>query len=299
MVKFFCLGKRRICANKIKTKSKLFNRCFKMKMFLTVCFLLLFNTVNAGIRHFYIEVLGNEVEIGESGVKPTSKRIIGRYKPDSVPQSVLDELLPPGKEEGILYYFHSLYGGVSFYHKTSLRFLSTLDSTHIQKVISIIWHARRISYTSNWQQSVNQGIYIAPLLQKCLLQEAKTNNLLCHSMGHRLMEGFFSASPEPAFKFNTIIFAAADLNTDVFNKNLTCLPAISKQIVVLVNKRDRLLGLSRRALGRDRLGLQGSVTVMSSNVQVQLVSGKFPYDPSNHIYFKSAPKVRRLIRQLL
>lgn len=125
-------------------------------------------------------------------------------------------------------------------------------------------------------------------------------------MGHRIFEGIVKQHKSFAFKFELIVFAAADLDLDVFNKNLFLLPQISQKIVVYNHEKDRWLKLSKQIHKRKRLGLNAieKLEILEKiknleRINVTHSSGKKAIRFSNHIYFKNNKSVGKDLQMLL
>lgn len=270
-----------------------------------VLFLLLL-PINSFSRpdNLYLELKKNTIEIGEYQGKNFKKKRLKEYSYQSENIAEIQALFFENQEENVLYYFHCLYGGVRFFHKNSLQRLNQDNQSH--KIISIVWHANYLAYKKNWEQSIEQSQCLQQLFFQLWSIAGKNNSVLCHSMGHRIFEGVMQGVDSQGFNFEKIIFAAGDLDVDVFENNLKKLPEISERIVIYIHLKDRLLKASTKRHDRKRLGLHGlennEILLKIDNIErvnVTNSSGKRCIRTTNHSYFKGDDLVLADIMALL
>jgi len=254
--------------------------------------------------HYYVEIEENNLIIGKYEGKRYKENPIKAYPFDSANHAEIKEILLGTGQENVLYYFHALYGSTDPFHKNSLKFLDGLGA--VDKTISVVWHAYKIGYKKNWRESVDLGKKVSGVLQALWETANKGNTVLCHSMGHRVFKGIIENLNTEAIHFQLLLFAGADLDTDVFANNLQVLPKISEKTVVYVNKKDRLLKISSKFHGKERLGLNGIANTQRvdslQNLEVVDVThseGRRFFRFTNHAYFKKDEGVIRDIGSLL
>ena len=248
--------------------------------------------------NFYIEIGKTNIEVGEYLNKKIKKKNIVKFKKDELKLNEISKILLADSSENILFYFHSMWGGVKIYHSNSLKKMNRISG--IDKIVSIIWHTDKLAYKGSWEESIKQGQAISQIINS--LTSHKKNNyfVLCHSMGHRIFEGVIKDLNQFNSRFRAIIFAAADLDINVFLQNLSYLPSISDKIVIYVNEKDRLLKLSKMIHKRDRLGLNAPKYISQfaeiENLEiVDITQSKKGnrFLSTNHIYFKKNKAVLR------
>lgn len=247
-------------------------------------------------NNFYLDFKNNELEIGQYIGKNFKKKKLKKYDNPTENISEIKDLLLKNGAENVLYYFHCLYGSVRIFHKNSLKQLNqNNDSTTI---ITIEWHAKHAKYVKNWEQSIQQGEALQPLLLELWTAPEKNNNVLCHSMGHRIFAGTVKGLQNDKIQFKTVLFAGSDLDVNAFENDLKILPKISNEIVVYVHRNDRLLKASAKRHERKRLGLNGMEADDFLNeinnlerIDVTYFGGKSGFLATNHSYFKKDARV--------
>jgi len=139
-----------------------------------------------------------------------------------------------------------------------------------------------------------------------LLFSRNENSVLCHSMGNRLFEGITTKFTQQA-KVERIVLAAADLGINSFQNGEIFNKFKPREIIVLVNKKDQLLRLSKLIHQEKRLGINGSEEILFSkfhnkdkvviwDVTNEVRKGKFG---SGHVYFKRNKTIFNMIKDKL
>lgn len=243
----------------------------------------------AGKKHIYIEYDGHKFEIGsyieEKNYKKEKYMIIENI---GQCQAEIDQFLKTEKNEKILIYIHCWLGNNKIYHRNTLKKLNSIEG--VSKLVSIVWKSPSVGYKKAWKKSFEIGKKLAPLLAYLNNGESECY-LLCHSMGNRVFEGAFEEIKEMHIHFKKILLMAPDLNSSVFNDGLLEIENICGETIVFINRKDKLLFLSRiihnkRRLGNDRY--QGS-DLETPKIKVKYVTGKLKIyeDLSGHLYFKN------------
>ena len=130
-------------------------------------------------------------------------------------------------------------------------------------------------------------------------------HLLCHSMGHQVFRGIYSVNLEnDQFNFGDIIFAAPDVDYEIFGKEWGGLPGKAERITYFVNENDRALKISEKKLKIKRLGKDGSVVKMRDSVEeinVSNIKDTKGFSPkyTGHGYLFASKTVREIIIHLL
>lgn len=216
----------------------------------------------------------------------------------------IDNYLDIEKGDKVLLYFHSLYGGVNVYHKNTIKKLKNIEG--FDKVISVIWHTENIYFLNSWQNAIETSQLYQPILAPILENAEIETHVLCHSMGHRIFEGLVKDYSKSEINLKSVLFAAADLNLDVFEKSLINLPSLTDKLIVYVHEKDRILKVSGKSHKGNRLGLDG-LTLLNSlssisnleRINVTNSSGVKFFRLSNHIYFKRDKMVLMDINNVL
>lgn len=262
------------------------------------------NIGNTQTENYYIELKKNTLEIGQYLGENFKKKPLKTYPYGKENIAEIKQLLFQNGDEEVLYYFHCLFGGMRLFHKTSLQQLNQGNTT--TKVVSIVWHAPKMGYKKNWEASIQLGETIQFMMSELWSIPAKSNRILCHSMGHRIFTGAFKSVDYQVIKFEWVVLAAADLDMDIFEKDLTQMPEMSKKIVAYIHLKDKLLKASTRKHGRKRLGLHGlekddflDKIGNLERIDVTNSSGKRVVRTTNHSYFKRDKMVLKDIYNLM
>ena len=199
-------------------------------------------------------------------------------------------------------------------------YINSFDKNYVAKdtlkrTISIIWHTRGLGYSSSRKKVDGYAGTIALHFNKLMdfmnsrgsySFQTNNNHLLCYSMGNYFFQNIFQRVDTEKPIFNQIILAAPDLDCDVFErgKELDSLHHIAQKVTVLQHRNDRLLGISKLMLGRNRLGRNGLKTnSVPPNIQILDVTNvrqtegwkdKFMH----HLYFYRSPQVVNQIRDI-
>ncbi len=219
--------------------------------------------------------------------------------------------------DGTLIFFHGWTG------ERSRRFSGYVNSFHenyinnqtLNRTISIIWHTSGLMYSKSRNKVEAYAQTIANPFNELLAQlrsnalefsvEA-SNHLLCYSMGNYLFQNIFNHIKSSSPLFGQIILAAADLDSDVFEADrvFNSLPKMSKKIIILQHRNDRLLGISKFILRRNRLGRHGLRSPsVAKNIEVfdvtpiQHTEG-WKDKLTHHLYFYRSPEVVNYIRHI-
>ena len=250
--------------------------------------------------HFFVEIKKNKIEVGIHSEKNLKKKVLQTFPKDKINLDEILKIVSFDENENILLYIHGIWGHLKPYHKNTLKRFGQLKG--VDKTISIIWHPGGLRYKPAWKRTINKGKIIAPILQTIVSRKNNKYFLLCHSMGHRLLEGAISEMNLSEVKFQTIFFAAPDLDIDVFSKKLSDLPSIANKMILYNHKRDRLLKVSKIVHRRERLGLNAIDDLESfikiENLEVRditrLKKGS-GFSPTNHNYFKQHKTILKQI----
>ncbi len=252
----------------------------------------------ADMTHYYIHIKQDSVSIGSFNSRNYMSPPFRTYKQGNFNEKEIAGFLIGEDDQTILFYVHCWLGNIGFYNEGVLKKLDLLDG--IDKTISIVWESTGPRYLRNWEQARLQGQRIAGLFEYLLRFSTNSKNiLLCHSMGHAVFLGLNEGLKVSRNYFNLIVFAGADLPSDIFDKDLHYLSAAADSIVVYTHQRDYILKVSSRLHKQKRLGLVQSGELQNfaeaQNIMIVDVTqwpGNRAISPSNHIYFKEHDGVR-------
>jgi len=203
--------------------------------------------------HFFIEIKKEKIIVGKHKEKNLRKQTLQTFPKDKIDIEEVLKILSFEESENVLLYIHGVWAHVNSFHKSSIKKFGELEG--VDKTISIIWHPGGLRYKPAWKRTIHKGKIIASILQSIVSQKKNKYFLLCHSMGHRLLEGAMNEMDLSEMQFQTIFLMAPDLDIDVFSKKLSALPAIAKKVILFNHKKDRMLKISKMVHRRERLGL--------------------------------------------
>ena len=271
-------------------------------------------------RHYFIEIkFDHSIAYGfMTDLTDLSHRKV-YYQSEDVFYEILqkDLTLTTVDEHNSLIFFHGWNGE---YPPRLSGYINSFDKNYVTKetlnrTISIIWHTRGLGYSSS-RKKVNGyaetiALHFNKLMdfmnQKCSYTfNSHNNHLLCYSMGNYFFQNIFQRIQTKQPIFNQIILAAPDLDCDVFEKGkeLGSLHHIAQNVTVLQHRNDRLLGISKLMLGRNRLGRNGLKTdTVATNIQIVDVSNighteGWKDKITHHLYFYRSPQVVNRIKEI-
>lgn len=226
---------------------------------------------------------------------------------------VSEHLLPSAPDDtlDILLYLHCMWGGQQFYHRQVLRSLAPdllTPAGSIDRILPLIWHSG-MSYKRNLKKARKIGHKTGDLLGEIMRQVRQKSpqpvrfHLLCHSMGHQVLRGILAENADnPAFTFSQIIFAAADVDYDIFadEEDFAALLPRAERITVFVNQNDKALKASFKKNGAPRLGRSGLKDAPADKIRVIDVTEiddikGLAAKVSGHGYFIASDTVKRMI----
>lgn len=178
--------------------------------------------------NFYIKIKRNKIEIGEYIGEKHSLKTFKTYDKENLDLDEINSFLEL-KNKNLLFYFHGIQSNDILNQKYALKRLEKINNADV--TVSVIWKSKSWVYTSAWKKAIHQGEEIADLIESVIVNYDKTS-VLCHSMGHRLLEGIYLKKNQ---KFDKIFFAAPDLDMDVFEKNFKNLPDNCNKLFIYTN----------------------------------------------------------------
>lgn len=288
-------------------------------------------TPESGVsNHYYVELKGNEAEdysfqFGNVRYEENGTPVRMEFQSKNL-QSSKEQLLKnlndrllslPAEKQNILVYIHGMWAHQPHYWKAHARKLQKgifeKEQNPYGLVVSLIWECG-MNYKSNVPLAYNKGKAFSSVVQEVVavarnLEDTKIS-MLCHSMGNRVMQGFYEEIQmeyeQPPF--HNILMAGADLESDIFEKDkpLENIDRFTENVTIYVHNNDRSLKMSKLLNENDRLGLQGvsdisKVSEIIEIVDVSIVTDNesFASKMSNHRYFCESPTVRQDILNCL
>lgn len=275
---------------------------------------------------YFIEIQDENIQVGTMKLVQKGKKqhVEQEYwtHADSLYKIMFQQLHKLGPQKpAILLSIHSMWGDKEKYLPNNLQefsanLLENKDS-QVGLIFSIIWHGGS-RYSKNLENADDLGQAVAPSIKQFLhtFQQYKNQNVidsmslhvLCHSMGHRVLEGMLSAWSVDDFEqpvFDEMVFAAPDLDVDIFapNRSFEQIDTWVERLHIYHHSKDRFLGLSKMVIHKKRLGKHDFkaynnkkiVRIDVSQVPSKTLVGKW----SNHLYLARSPKVQQDMVQIL
>jgi hypothetical protein len=230
-------------------------------------------------NHFFIEIAElNKTFVLKTGVFQLDekgrfkKRFLSEHESDftkfwQVFQENYKELSTENKAD-VLFHIHGLWSGSTIQTRKNIeRFNNFYTQDHESSIVvtvSIIWHSGYNSYfltrylCKKRALSVGRNIWDFILRIKEMLDKMSENgkmHLVCHSMGNYFLENILPF--KPVFNqmiFQELVMAAADVGDCFYERLHSSILNLSERTLVLNNKKDRSLGVSKWLNRQTRLG---------------------------------------------
>ena len=270
------------------------------------------DTVDA--YQFFIQILpeNNLVKCGRFREFDTLKITkIFFIKDDSSALWTLDEALSLifERQHGQpLFYIHGFYAAspkltqrtVLAYKKFFLK-----DSTNqTTDIVHIVWDSNKLSYRNSRKNIKASRQTLADIINLSAKKRKEKINLMCHSMGNQFLMETIKAGILTENKINKLILAAADFDMvdfDVYQKGMAF---TANQVLVLYNRKDKILAASRFKNQERRLGQRLPKLIEADNFTFRdcakmKISHSFTAKVNRHTYFLASDEVRKIIHQFL
>ncbi len=208
-----------------------------------------------------------------------------------------------------LYFIHGFYGASPpLTQRTVLAFkkLYLKDSTNeTTDIIHLVWDSNKLNYKQSKEAIAKSRTNLSDILRKAAQRSANQKvDLLCHSMGNQfLMEtikgGFLTENV-----IHKLILAAADFDMTDFVVYQQGLSFVADKILVLYNKKDKILAVARLRNAERRLGQRLPKTkILPSftfiNCSKMKINHSLIAKLNRHTYFLASDEVRRQIHSFL
>jgi len=225
----------------------------------------------------------------------------------------------------ILVYLHGMWGSqfVNFRKAYNLMHKQIIDdsSSDIARIISIKWPANDFNYKKNKKRIPEIAVDVSTIIHDFVRKFQFYNylftkqnagvDLLVHSLGTELLKESIKLLPDEQWQyplFDQIIWAAADLDHDVFKNDpvMNNIDKLAKRNHVYYSNRDITLDVSKSLNKSDRLGRVGPFKDQLYPKKTYFVNVSYIKDDNNigdlitgHSYFRSSPLVINDMVQVL
>jgi esterase/lipase superfamily enzyme len=271
-------------------------------------------------QHFFIEIKETRQGIAiKRGTIESVNVLVHKKNYSTQSDEAFDEVLhdafkTSGKKDALIF-IHGLWA----YSRPMAYHLLQFDKHVVQKTdsniaftLNIIWHTPMPSYFISRRQCKRLALGIAPVFWNSMDNLLKINglhprlHLLCHSMGNYFFENLLQSKPLNKKVFEQVLLVAADVDIDFFEKYTDDMKALTNRVVLINNKNDVLLKVSRYLNRVRRLGIAPpqyfedfqpflkatEISQVGDVRNVIALSGQ-------HIYYNASVKVLNYIKSLL
>jgi esterase/lipase superfamily enzyme len=220
-------------------------------------------------KHFFIEIKESpQGLIIRRGTIESVNAFVHNKNYSTQSDEAFDEALQnifntSGKKDALVF-IHGLWA----YSRPMAYHLLQFDKHVVQKTdsniaftLNIIWHTPMPSYFISRRQCKRLALGIAPIFWNSIDNLLRIKDLeprlhlLCHSMGNYFFENLLQSKPLNKKVFEQILLVAADVDIDFFEKYTDDMKALTKRVILINNKNDVLLKVSRYLNRMHRLGI--------------------------------------------
>ena len=218
-------------------------------------------------QHFFIHLRreNEALSYGRYGLSRTRFAVIEKYTSLQAFVSNIEPFLL--KNAKILVYIHGFMAHVGIFERKvgfilQNQLFNPLQET-IPVVISLKWESE-----PDYKESIKSAAYKAGILLNAIMgidQACRKNNTpvswswLCHSMGNRIFAHLFAEwyKKQSDLRFGEVVLMAADVPSDVFEKELKYLPFCAHKILIFKSISDKTLEIANWIVPYPRLGSVG------------------------------------------
>lgn len=211
-------------------------------------------------------------------------------------------------QENPLFYIHGFYASTpGLTQRTVLAynkfFLKDTDN-RTTNIVHLIWASNKLSYKNSRQNIQKTKKKLAQLLLQIEQTLGRKINLMCHSMGNQLLMESIKNGYLTQKIIHKLILAAPDFDRGDFDLYKDGLSYIADNVLVLVNRRDKILAVSRLWNQEKRLGQAIPKGAVPSNFAF-IDCSKMPIHHSiiakinRHTYFLASDSVRTSLHLFL
>ncbi len=207
-----------------------------------------------------------------------------------------------------LFYIHGFYAATpKLTQRTVLAYKKFFLKDSINQasdIIHIVWDSNKLSYRNSRKNIKSSRKVLADILRHSAKMLDEKINLMCHSMGNQFLMETIKSGILTESIIDKLILAAADFDMvdfDVYQYGLT---AVAHQVLVLYNKRDKVLAVSRLKNQERRLGQRLPKHIESKrfifiDCSKKKINHSLIAKMNRHTYFLASDEVRRIIHQFL
>jgi Alpha/beta hydrolase of unknown function (DUF900) len=230
-------------------------------------------------NHFFIEITEqNKSFVLKAGVFQLDEN--GRFKKRFLSENETDwtnfllifqeayALKSLENKADILFYIHGLWSGSPLQTGKNIKrfnnFYTQDPQSSVALTVSVIWHSGYSSYFLTRRLCKKRAVAVGENFwhfiekNKNLLDKTGKKgkmHLVCHSMGNYFFENILPFKPVlKQTLFQELVMAAADVGDCFYEKQEANLQNLSERILVLNNKKDRSLSISKWLNRQTRLG---------------------------------------------
>ncbi len=207
-----------------------------------------------------------------------------------------------------LYYVHGFYAASpKLTQRTVLaykKFFLTDSINHTTDIIHIVWDSNKLSYRNSQKNIKRSRQTFAKIILDAADKQSEKINLMCHSMGNQFLMETIKAGLLTENKIDKLILAAADFDMADFDIYQNGVGAVANKVLVLYNKKDKILAASRFKNQEVRLGQRLPKHINSDNFTFRdcskmKISHSLMAKVNRHTYFLASDDVRQIIHQFL
>ncbi|HHB77810.1 MAG TPA: alpha/beta hydrolase [Saprospiraceae bacterium] len=286
-----------------------------MSLFNTMIFAQAEKTDTVESHQFFIQIIPNQskVKCGRFRELDTLQitKIFFTQKDSSVLWSMEEalSLIHERQHERPLYYIHGFYASTpKLTQRTVLaykKFFFEDEENQTTDIIHIVWDSNKLSYKGSQKNIAASRENLGKILNLVAWKSPKGKiDLVCHSMGNQfLMEsikyGFLTEKI-----INKLVLAAPDFDIGDFAVYQHGVEFVANQVLVLYNKKDRILAASRLRNHERRLGQRLPNKIHVDNFTF-LDCSKMKINHSliaklnKHTYFLASDEARQKMHQFL
>jgi Alpha/beta hydrolase of unknown function (DUF900) len=219
-------------------------------------------------KHFFIEIKeSSKGFVIKRGVIKSVNALMHKKTYSTESDELFDESLrdafKAANKKDALIFIHGLwaYGRPLAYHLRQFdKHIVQKTDSNIAFTLNIMWHTPMPSYILSRRQCKRLALALAPQFWQTIDNLLKIKDLeprlhvLCHSMGNYFFENLIQTKPLNKKAFEQTLMVAADVDIDFFDTHINSMNTLTKRVVLLNNKNDLLLGVSRYLNRVPRLG---------------------------------------------
>ncbi len=232
-------------------------------------------------------------------------------KNDTVDLWTIDEalsLIAERQHGQPLYFVHGFYAASpKLTQRTVLAYKKLFFQDSINQttdIVHIVWDSNTLNYKKSQENIKKSRQTLAKIILEAAKKRQKKINLLCHSMGNQLLMETIKAGLLTENRIDKLILAAADFDMADFDIYQYGVGAIANQVLVLYNKKDKILAVSRWRNQARRFGQRMPKQVDYDNFTFRdcskmKISHSFLAKVNRHTYFLASDDTRNIIHQFL